>query len=104
MVILALNSAIAGFYYLRLAFYPLTEERDVLEEFEDTPFEMRRVAAVLSAGSVLALLPFAGTLMRQADEATRFEPGVGVVQQAEADDAEEAPRDAVALLEEGDAE
>lgn len=79
VVILALNSAIAAFYYLRLAFYPLTEERDVIEDFEDTPFGIRRIAAVLSAGSVLALLPFAGTLMSRADDATRFEPGVGVV-------------------------
>lgn len=91
VVVLALNSAIAGFYYLRLAFYPLTEERDVIEEFEDTPYGIRRIAAVLSAGSVLALVPFAGVLMSRADEATRFEPGVGVViQDADAVDGAEA--------------
>jgi NADH-quinone oxidoreductase subunit N len=80
VVVLALNSAIAAFYYLRLMFYPLTESRDdeVMQGVRRSPFAGRPVAGALSAGSVLALVPFVPALTSAADHATRYETSVEI--------------------------
>jgi NADH-quinone oxidoreductase subunit N len=70
VVVLGINSAIAAFYYLRMAFLPLTETSDAsVERPTFTPYRGRRVAALLSAGGVVTLAIFAGDIMRQASRA-----------------------------------
>lgn len=70
VVVLGLNSAIAAYYYLRLAFLPFTDAPDQLvEPSQDSPFSARRVAALASAGGVVALAIVGGPLMQQAEKA-----------------------------------
>jgi len=80
VVVLALNSAIAAFYYLRLMFYPLTESRDehAMEGVKASPFASRWVAGALSAGSVIVLVPFVPALTDAADRATQYETAVEI--------------------------
>lgn len=73
VVILGVNSAVAAFYYLRLAFTPLLERAEG-EPVVAAPFLARRAGAVLSAVGVLALSVLGGRLMAQAAKAGR--PGV----------------------------
>ena len=75
VVILALNSAIAAFYYLRLMFYPLTEPRDdeAMEGVTVSPFASRLIAGALSAASVIVLVPFVPALTAAADRATAYD-------------------------------
>lgn len=63
VVILGLNSAIAAYYYLRLAAFPLLEqpERDGAPTLVATPYATRRAAGVLSAGGVLIMTVFGAT-------------------------------------------
>lgn len=78
VVILALNSAIAAFYYLRLVFYPLTESRDdeAMQNVAVSPFASRLIACALSAGSVIVLVPFVPALTEAADHATEYRSAV----------------------------
>jgi NADH-quinone oxidoreductase subunit N len=63
VVIMAVNSAVAAFYYLRLAAYPLLEKRGDLAETPSLhPAFGRRFAGVLSAGGVITLLAFVGPI------------------------------------------
>jgi NADH-quinone oxidoreductase subunit N len=72
VVILGLNAAIAAYYYLRLVAMPLLEEPDAtLPPASRTPFVSRPLAAFISAASVVVLVAFAGTLMREAGEAAK---------------------------------
>ncbi|MBL8746193.1 MAG: NADH-quinone oxidoreductase subunit N [Phycisphaerae bacterium] len=68
VVIMGLNSAVAAFYYLRLAGAPLLE-KSAGDEVSGCPYRSRGIAAALSAASVVALLPFAGRLMSASDKA-----------------------------------
>jgi NADH-quinone oxidoreductase subunit N len=71
VVILGLNSAIAAFYYLRLAFAPFLESpEEHVERTVPAPYATRRWAAVLSAASVVALAIFGSVLMREAARAS----------------------------------
>jgi NADH-quinone oxidoreductase subunit N len=71
VVILGLNSAIAAFYYLRLAFAPFLEApEEHVERTVPAPYATRRWAAVLSAGSVVALAIFGSVFMREAARAS----------------------------------
>ncbi len=79
-VILGLNSAVAAWYYLRLAGAPMLEQ-PTEEEIRGNPFRARIVAAVLSAVSVVALLPFAGRLMNASAAATTLKPPQAVAHQ-----------------------
>lgn len=74
VVILAINSAIAAFYYLRLVFYPLTESPDEHEMagVSLSPFGQRWFAGSVSALSVLVLVPFVAPLTGAAHEATTY--------------------------------
>ncbi len=75
VIILGINSAIAAVYYLRLAFVPLLEKADPMAEpMTISPFRSRSVAALLSAGGVVTLAVFAGTLMEQTREAGIYTP------------------------------
>ncbi|MBI1190216.1 MAG: hypothetical protein GC200_05980 [Tepidisphaera sp.] len=72
VVILALNSAIAAFYYLRLAFTPMLEKPDAgAEAIRHAPFFSRRVGAMVSAGGVIVLAIFGSALTDQATQAAR---------------------------------
>lgn len=72
VVILGVNAAIAAYYYLRLVAMPLLEEPDAtLPPAARTPFVSRPLAAFISAASVVVLVAFAGTLMREAGEAAK---------------------------------
>lgn len=72
VIVLGLNSAIAAFYYLRLMATPLLEDpTDQTRSLQRTVFSARVVAAVISAASVVVLVPLASQLIRASDEATR---------------------------------
>lgn len=79
VVVLGLNSAIAAFYYLRLAFTPLLESRD-----ESTaapvlaPFRSRLAGAVIAALGVLVLSAAGGWAMGHAFDAAKV-PGAGAM-------------------------
>jgi NADH-quinone oxidoreductase subunit N len=67
-IVLGINSAIAAFYYLRLAFLPLTEAPDVtVEPVQETPMVARRLAGLVSAGGVVVLSLVASGLMAQTE-------------------------------------
>lgn len=81
VVILALNSAIAAFYYLKLAFTPMLEKPDAgAEPIHHAPFFARRIGAMVSAGGVVLLAVFGSPLIDQATKAARVPaatPSVG---------------------------
>ncbi|MEM7754628.1 MAG: proton-conducting transporter membrane subunit [Planctomycetota bacterium] len=74
VVVLGLNSAIAAFYYLRVvaAAYldPRDEERTA--DIVGTPFTARPVAALLSAGGVVALVVVSQPLVSASLEAATY--------------------------------
>lgn len=73
VIVLAINSAIAAFYYLRLMAYPLLEDPAVQGDGSvDNPFVSRRFAGLLSACGVVVLSIGANTLMRQSTIAGRY--------------------------------
>jgi NADH-quinone oxidoreductase subunit N len=73
IVVMGINSAIAAFYYLRLAFAPLLDRRDDRDEpLVETRFSSRKLAALISAVGVVVLLPFAGKLASLSDQAATF--------------------------------
>ena len=75
VVILGINSAIAAFYYLRLAGAALLEEPDEQNEaLRVTPFGARTFAAVLSAGGVVSLSILSGPIMGAAETSGRYTP------------------------------
>lgn len=72
---LGINSAIGAFYYLRLAFAPLTEQAD--PDSEPTilaPFAGRRIAAMVSAGGVVVVVIFGMFVMHAASTAAQYTP------------------------------
>jgi len=71
VIVLGLNSAIAAFYYLRLAFAPYLEDADAGDPIRSAPFAGRWVAAALSAGGVLVLSVGGHRVMRNAELAGR---------------------------------
>lgn len=75
VVILGINSAIAAFYYLRLAGAAVLEEPDEQNEaLRVTPFAARTFAAVLSAGGVVSLSILSGLIMGAAETSGRYTP------------------------------
>jgi NADH-quinone oxidoreductase subunit N len=70
VVVLGLNSAIAAFYYLRLAFAPYIESRESSTEATQlAPFATRQWAALASAGGVVVLSFALGQLATQTQRA-----------------------------------
>jgi NADH-quinone oxidoreductase subunit N len=70
VVILGINSAIAAFYYLRMAFLPLTDTRDAtIEQTTEAPFVGRKLAGLLSAGGVIVLAIAASAVIDQVKQA-----------------------------------
>jgi NADH-quinone oxidoreductase subunit N len=70
VVVLGLNSAVAAFYYLRLAFAPYLDAREATTEGTQlSPFASRRWAAIASAGGVIVLSFVLGQLATQTQKA-----------------------------------
>ncbi|TVQ31237.1 MAG: NADH-quinone oxidoreductase subunit N [Phycisphaeraceae bacterium] len=93
VVVMGLNSAVAAFYYLRLAGYPLLEQRhDEAESPTLTPAPGRRLAACVAAVGVVALVVFISPLQRASHEATQLTPLPAVVEVKPASEAEVARR------------
>lgn len=79
VLILGLNSAIAAWYYLRMAFTPLTEAADAsAEPVIVAPFKSRQAVAVVAAGGVVVLSIFGNFIMGQAGEAAAYTRPTGV--------------------------
>ncbi len=75
VLVLAINSAIAAFYYLRLVNAALLTDPDPKgETLRETPLPMRRVAAVVATGGVIVLSIAAGGLMSAAERAGTYAP------------------------------
>jgi NADH-quinone oxidoreductase subunit N len=73
VVVLGLNSAIAAFYYLRLALAPYLDAREAATEGTQlAPFASRRWAAIASAGGVLVLTLLLSHLARHAQDAAQL--------------------------------
>lgn len=69
VVVLGLNSAIAAYYYLRLAYAALIEKPEsqpALAPITESPFTSRKYAGVLSAAGVVLLAVLGGNLADQA--------------------------------------
>lgn len=78
VIIMGVNSAIAAFYYLRLAGAPLLEDAGPAESgLVVTAFRGRIAAGVISAASVLVLVPAAAWLMRASESAAEYVTPVG---------------------------
>jgi NADH-quinone oxidoreductase subunit N len=76
VLILGVNSAIAAYYYLRLAFAPLTEAADTDEDpIIETPFTSRRLAALVSAVGVIGLAVGGNLIMENARVAGGYSGG-----------------------------
>ncbi len=66
VIILGINSAIAAYYYLRIAFVPLLEPAQPGDEpIRVGPFRSRELGALISACAVVALAVFGNPLMTQ---------------------------------------
>lgn len=75
VLVLAINSAIAAYYYLRLAYVCYIEPAETaanLAPIQPTPFGSRRVAGVVSAAGVVVLAVVGGPLAEVAGTAGRF--------------------------------
>ncbi len=92
VVIAGLNSAIAAFYYLRLAVPPLAHEpTEDSEDVMSSRLPARVLASVLSAASVLVLVVPVSALIRAAADATLVNEVTSVEPTAEAPDAPFTP-------------
>ncbi len=77
VIILGINSAVAAYYYLRLAFAPMLEQADEsAEPIVQAPFRSRQVAAVVSAGGVVVLSILGNTLMEHSRTAAEYRAAV----------------------------
>lgn len=75
VVVLAINSAIAAYYYLGLARAALLDAPDAsAAPTTESPFASRRTAGVISAAAVVALAFAANSLMVAARNAAAFKP------------------------------
>jgi len=80
IVIMAINSAVAAYYYLRLAFFPMLETRDEsAEPMHTLPYRSRVIASVISGGGVIALIPLTQTLWSQAEDAAEYREPVAPI-------------------------
>ncbi len=79
VIVLGLNSAIAAYYYLRLAGPPYLEKPDPLAgmggQVEETPFASRVFAGILSATGVVALVAALPLLMDASTRGAMHTPG-----------------------------
>ncbi|MBL9000028.1 MAG: NADH-quinone oxidoreductase subunit N [Phycisphaerae bacterium] len=77
VIILGINSAVAAYYYLRIAFAPMLEQADESSEpIVQAPFRSRQVAAVVSAGGVVVLSILGNSLMEHSRTAAEYRAAV----------------------------
>ncbi|MCA9277865.1 MAG: NADH-quinone oxidoreductase subunit N [Phycisphaeraceae bacterium] len=87
VIVLGLNSAIAAYYYLRLARIAWLENPDDRREpVVPAPFESRHIAAMGSLLGIIVLAVFGGTLMQ--GSANAFESAVSTSESVAVDDSE----------------
>ncbi|MFG0282891.1 MAG: NADH-quinone oxidoreductase subunit N [Phycisphaerales bacterium JB039] len=85
VIVLGLNSAIAAWYYLRLAGAAMLQDPGPeAESVRLAPYPSRRVAAVVGAVATIALAVFANWLMEASDAAAEYTPADSIA-------AEQAP-------------
>jgi NADH-quinone oxidoreductase subunit N len=86
VVILGMNSAIAAYYYLRLAAFPHLEAptSDGASTYTPSPYAARRVAGALSALGVVVLVVVGGPFAEKAEVAARHVPPVNMTTPAQA--------------------
>jgi NADH-quinone oxidoreductase subunit N len=76
VIVLGLNSAIAAFYYLRLAAAPLLSDPGPRSEsVRHAPFAARRLAGLLSAVGVVGLMIAGNRLLESSERAAQFRAG-----------------------------
>lgn len=86
VIVLGLNSAIAAYYYLRLAFAPFLEARESSDpRIVASPFKGRAIAAGLSAAGVIVLSIMGGWVMTKTTRAGAYYPSAPVATQPEGD-------------------
>src|SRR5205823_14465133 len=81
VIVLGINSAIAAFYYLRIAFAPLLERPDPsIEPAVLSPFRSRRAAGLIAAVAVVILAVggfwLLGPIMERTTQAAAYRPPV----------------------------
>jgi NADH-quinone oxidoreductase subunit N len=79
VIVLGINSAIAAFYYLRIAFAPVLERADPsAEPAQVSPFRSRQLAGVIAAGAVVVLaiggFKLMGPIMDLTSGAAAYQP------------------------------
>ncbi len=75
VIVLGVNSAIAAWYYLRLAGAPMLQDPGPESgSIRRSPYPARRIAAVVGALAAIVLAIFANRLMRAGGEAARYQP------------------------------
>jgi NADH-quinone oxidoreductase subunit N len=80
VIILGINSAIAAFYYLRLAFFPFLEKKDdFAEPVAMSPFASRSLSALVSAAGVIVLALVGSQVMASVEKAAATEVEAGVL-------------------------
>jgi NADH-quinone oxidoreductase subunit N len=100
VIVLGLNSAIAAYYYLRMAALPLTEKPDPgAEPIVQAPFRSRQAGAVIAAGGVILLSIVGNFLMIQAGNASSYDRGAPSRAAAQAD----SPQASATPLQDADA-
>lgn len=81
VIVLGVNSAIAAYYYLRLAFVPMLENADRGAGAPRTaPFRSREIAGLLSAAGVIALAVFGASIMKRVEAAAKVSPTIAEIQ------------------------
>jgi len=78
VVVLGINSAIAAYYYLRLAFTPLLEApEESAEAVLASPFRARLIGAGLSTSAVIVFSVLGGALMKESGRVAQIRPVLG---------------------------
>lgn len=77
VIVLGLNSAIAAYYYLRLAAAPLLSDAGPRSDsIRHAPFATRRLAGLLSAAGVVGLMFAGNRLLESSEHAAQFQPAL----------------------------
>lgn len=99
IVVLGINSAIAACYYLRLiAAAYIDDSEKAKDPVYATPFFMRPIAGVLSAGGVLLFMVYSGPIVDGALNAASYNAPVPAPHHDEHHAQDQSPNDEVAII------